>query len=55
MTMFQMLPKMIRAKEFLGLITFSKFVHMIEMFGASIPVGRITEFLTAVTTGISCG
>jgi hypothetical protein len=38
MTMLQMLPKMISTEEFLRLIALSKLVHVIQMFGPSVPI-----------------
>ena len=52
--MLQMLAKMIRPEEFLGLVTLSKFMHVIQVLGSDIPVGRIWELLTAITAHIGC-
>ena len=43
---------MIGAKELLRLIAFSEFVHVIQMFGPSVPVRWQRKFFSAVPTNI---
>lgn len=52
-----MLPEMIGAEEFLGLIAFAEFVHLGKMAPAGFPVGlgKILEFSTAVATDVCIG
>lgn len=52
MAMLQMLSKMISAEELLGLVALSEFVHVIQMFGPSVPVGRKWELLTAISADV---
>lgn len=50
--MFQVLPEVVCPEELLALVALTKFVHMVEVFHAVVPVWRIHEFLTAVAAGI---
>lgn len=54
MTVLQMLPEMVRAEELLGLVTFAKFMNMIEMLCSCLPVGGVRELFSAVPAGIEC-
>jgi hypothetical protein len=52
MAMLQMLSKVIGAEKLLGLIALSKFVHVIQMLAAGVPIGRQWEFFTAISANI---
>jgi hypothetical protein len=54
MTVLKMLPKVISAEELFGLITLAKFVHVMEMFGANLPVCWRRELVTAIAADV-CG
>lgn len=51
-TVFQMLPKMIRPEELFGLIALAELVYIGQMFDPYRPVGRHAEFFTAVATHV---
>lgn len=52
MTVLEVLPKVISPEEFLGLITFTKLVHVTEMLTPSFPVGRIGKLFSAVSAAV---
>jgi hypothetical protein len=51
--MLEVLAEVIRAEELLRLVTLSKLVHMVEVFGAKLPARRIGELFTTITTDVS--
>jgi hypothetical protein len=53
MTVLEVLSKVIRAEELLGLVALAKFMHLAEMFGSSLPICRSGELFTAIATDIS--
>ena len=50
--MFQMLAKVVGAKEFLRLVALTKLVSRVKMLGANVPLWWIGELITAVATHI---
>jgi len=52
MTVLEMLAKVVCAEELLGLVTLAKFVHVIQMFGPSIPVCGNGKLFSAVPAHI---
>ena len=52
MTVLQMLAKVICTEELLGLVAFTEFVHMIQMFRPRIPICRIRKLFTTVSTNV---
>ena len=51
MTVLEMLAKVVCAEELLGLIALAELVHVVEMVGARLPVGRaVGELLATVAT-----
>jgi len=52
MRMLKVLPEVVCAEEFLGFVAFTKFVHVVQMIRAYIPLGWIGEFFAAITTSI---
>ena len=55
--MFQVLAKVVCAKEFLGLVALSELVDVGEVFESSIPIGlrEVGELLTAVAARVGGG
>jgi hypothetical protein len=55
-TVFQVLPEVIGAMEFFGLVVLAKSVILTQMLCASVPVCRDRKFVATVTTNIGhCG
>lgn len=54
MAVFQMLPEVVCTEEFLGLVTLSELMHMVQVFRARFPIGRIGEFFSTVAAYVSC-
>ena len=54
MAVLQVLSEMVCAEKLLGLVAFSKFVHVIQMFGSRFPIRRVGKFFTAIPTDV-CG
>ena len=52
---FQVLPKVIGAEEFLCLVALPEFVHVIQVLGSCFPICGIGELLTAVAADIGSG
>ena len=54
MTVFQMLPEMVGAEEFLGLIALAELVDIGQMVVPFFPVGlgNVGEILAAITTDV---
>jgi hypothetical protein len=52
---FQVLPKVIGAEEFLCLVALPEFVHVIQVLGSYFPIRGIGELLTAVAADIGSG
>jgi hypothetical protein len=50
--MLQMLTEMIGSEELLRLIAFSKFVNMVQVLGANVPLRGIWEFFSTITTNV---
>jgi hypothetical protein len=55
MAVLEVLPKVIGAEELLGLVTLAEFVHVMEMFGAGLPICGRRKLLTTVATDIGRG
>lgn len=65
MAVFQVLSKMIRTEELLGMVTLAKLVHVIQVLGSRLPIRGHWKFLTAITAdfgyaqmglgGVECG
>lgn len=57
MAVFQVLPKMIGAEEFLGLVAFAEFVDVGKMGDPFIPVRvrLVSEFLSAIAADVDGG
>lgn len=55
--MFQMLAKVIGAEEFLGLVAFAEFVHLMEMTVACFPIRMwvVIKFDATVATDVGVG
>lgn len=51
--MLEVLAEVVGAEELLRLVTLSKLVYMVEVFGAVLPARRISKLLTAVATNVS--
>jgi hypothetical protein len=51
-TVFQVLPEVIRSEELLGLVTFAEFVFLIKMLRTDIPLRRVGEFVATEATNI---
>lgn len=47
-----MLSEVVRPEELLGLVAFSEFVNMVEVFCSDIPLGWIRELVTTVSTDV---
>lgn len=57
MAVLEMLPEVVRAEEFLGLVALAEFVDGVEVLGAEVPVGtvgEVGEFFAAVAADV-CG
>ena len=52
MAVFEVLAEMVGSIEFLRLIALSKFVDLVEVGFADVPLGRIGKVLTAVAAGV---
>lgn len=52
MAVLQVLSEMVRPEKFLGLIAFSKLVHVIQMLGPGVPIRRQWEFFTAIPADV---
>lgn len=52
MAVFQVLSKVIGAEELLGVVAFAEFVHVIQVFGAYLPIRRHWKLFTAITAYI---
>lgn len=47
-----MLPEMIGAEEFLGLVAFPELVHVIEVLRSYVPIRGVWKLLTTVPTDV---
>jgi len=54
MTVFQVLSEVVCTEKLLGLVTFSKLMHVVQMFRACFPVGGVAEFFSTVAAYVSC-
>jgi hypothetical protein len=54
MTVFQVLSKMIGAEKLLGMVALAKLVHVIQMFGPSLPICGQWELFAAIAAHIGC-
>jgi hypothetical protein len=50
--MLQVLSEVVCAEELLGLVAFTKFMHMIQMLGSGFPIWRVGEFFTAISANV---
>lgn len=48
----QVLPEVISPEEFLRLVAFAKFVHVVEVLGAHIPLRRVRELLSTIAANV---
>jgi hypothetical protein len=55
MAVLEVLPKVIGTEEFLGLVTLPEFVHVMEMFSASLPICRRRKFVTTIAADVGRG
>ena len=52
MAVLEVLAEVISAEEFLGLVTFAKLVHVVQMFSSRFPACRVGELFSAEATNI---
>ena len=57
MAVFQVLPEVIGAEEFLGLVALAEFVDVVEMVNAFFPIGLwyVGEFFATIATDVNMG
>lgn len=52
MTVLKVLTEVVGTKEFLGLVALAKLVHVIEVLGPRLPIGRVRKLFAAVAAHI---
>ena len=54
MAMLKVLSEMVGTEELLGLVAFTKFMHVVQMLGSCFPVRRVGKLVTTVPANV-CG